>query len=51
MEARLAGSLGAACAAWLGGALVLRVHDVGETVDALAAFIATGGAAARASRP
>ena len=51
VEARLAGSLGAACAAWLGGALVLRVHDVGETVDALAAFIATGGAAARASRP
>ena len=51
VEARLASSLGAACAAWLGGALVLRVHDVGETVDALAAFIATGGAAARASRP
>ena len=51
VEARLAGSLGAACAAWLGGALVLRVHDVGETVDALAAFIASGGAAARAGRP
>jgi dihydropteroate synthase len=46
VEARLAGSLGAACAAYLGGALVFRVHDVGETVDALAAFARISGAAA-----
>jgi dihydropteroate synthase len=48
---RLAASLGAACAAYLGGAAVLRVHDVGETVDALAAFravrAAAGGGSAR----
>jgi dihydropteroate synthase len=43
VESRLGGSLGAACAAYLGGALVFRVHDVGETVDALAAFAAVGG--------
>ncbi len=42
---RLAGSLGAACAAYAGGAAVLRVHDVTETVDALAAFTACGGVA------
>jgi dihydropteroate synthase len=42
---RLSGSLGAACAACLGGASILRVHDVGETVDALAAFSACGGTA------
>jgi dihydropteroate synthase len=45
VEDRLAGSLGAACAAYLGGALVFRVHDVGETVDALAAFAGISGAA------
>ena len=45
VESRLAGSLGAACAAALGGALVLRVHDVAETVDALAVFSAVRGAA------
>jgi len=38
VEGRLAGSLGAACAALLGGASILRVHDVAETVDALAVF-------------
>ncbi len=38
VEERLAGSLGAACAAYLAGACILRVHDVAETVDALAAF-------------
>jgi dihydropteroate synthase len=32
---RLAGSIGAACAAWMGGAAIFRVHDVAETVDAL----------------
>ncbi len=35
---RLAGSLGAALAAWLNGAQILRVHDVEETVDAFRAF-------------
>jgi dihydropteroate synthase len=48
-EGRLAGSLGAACAAWLGGALVFRAHDVAQTVDALAAFTAIVRAGARAS--
>ncbi len=32
---RLAGSIGAACAAWMRGAAIFRVHDVAETVDAL----------------
>lgn len=32
---RLAGSLGAACAAWMRGASIFRVHDVAETFDAL----------------
>lgn len=49
---RLAGSLGAACAAFLGGASILRVHDVAETVDALAVFAAVlragAGAGSRA---
>lgn len=35
---RLAGSLGAALAAWLNGASILRVHDVAETIDALRVF-------------
>ena len=35
---RLAGSLGAALAAVAAGAAVVRVHDVGETVDALRVF-------------
>jgi dihydropteroate synthase len=34
-EGRLAGSLGGAVASALHGAHILRVHDVGETVDAL----------------
>jgi len=34
-DARLAGSLAAACAAAHGGAAVLRVHDVAATVEAL----------------
>ena len=38
VASRLAGSLGAALAAWLNGAQILRVHDVAETVDALRAF-------------
>jgi dihydropteroate synthase len=42
VEDRLAGSLGAACAAYAQGALIFRVHDVGETVDALAVFAAGG---------
>jgi dihydropteroate synthase len=45
-EGRLAGSLGAACAAWLRGARLFRVHDVPETVDALGLLAAclSGGA-------
>jgi len=35
---RLAGSLGAALAAWRNGASILRVHDVPETLDALRTF-------------
>ncbi len=35
---RLAGSLGGALAAWQSGAQILRVHDVGQTKDALAVF-------------
>lgn len=35
---RLPGSLAAACAAYLGGADIFRVHDVPETVDALRVF-------------
>lgn len=38
VEERLAGSIAAACAAFLGGADVFRVHDVPETVDALKVF-------------
>lgn len=45
VEDRLPGSLGAACAACLGGARLLRVHDVAETVAALAVFSAIRGAA------
>jgi len=42
-EGRLAGSLGAACAAYARGARVFRVHDVAATVDALAAYVAVVG--------
>jgi len=44
---RLAGSLGAACAARLAGGAVFRVHDVAQTVDALKVFAALRGAALR----
>ena len=44
-EGRLAGSLGAACAARAAGARIFRVHDVAATIDALAAFGASRGAA------
>jgi dihydropteroate synthase len=44
VEDRLAGSLGAACAAWLAGARLFRVHDVAETVDALAVLSRIAGA-------
>jgi len=40
VEGRLAGSLGAACAAWDQGADILRVHDVAATRDALTVFTA-----------
>jgi dihydropteroate synthase len=43
VDQRLAGSLGAACAAWSLGAAILRVHDVAETADALAVFSAIAG--------
>jgi dihydropteroate synthase len=38
VEARLAGSLGAALTAVANGARIVRVHDVAETVDALAVW-------------
>jgi len=44
VEQRLAGSLALATAAALGGASILRVHDVGETVDAVRAAAALGTA-------
>jgi dihydropteroate synthase len=45
VEDRLAGSLGAACAAFAAGARIFRVHDVAATVDALAAFAASSAGA------
>jgi len=39
VEGRLAGSLGAAIAAWLNGAHIVRVHDVRQTIDAFKAFL------------
>lgn len=44
VEGRLAGSLGAALAAVAGGAAVLRVHDVAQTVDAMRVWTAVAGA-------
>jgi dihydropteroate synthase len=49
-EGRLAGSLGAACAAYRGGARIFRAHDVAETRDALSVFSAAL-ALAREGRP
>lgn len=46
-EGRLAGSLAAACAARARGAAIFRVHDVRETVEALAVFDASYGPAGR----
>ena len=40
VEARLAGSVGAALAAVAQGAGIVRVHDVAETVDALKVWAA-----------
>lgn len=40
-EGRLAGSLGAACAAYARGGRIFRVHDVPETRDALALYVAS----------
>jgi dihydropteroate synthase len=40
---RCAGSIGAAIAAFEAGASLLRVHDVGETIDALRAYCACRG--------
>lgn len=50
-EERLAGSLGAACFAWLRGAEIFRVHDVAATVDALAVFAASFGGDRQAREP
>ena len=47
VEQRLAGSLGAAIAAAVNGAAILRVHDVVETIDALTVFRATALGATR----
>lgn len=47
VEARLAGSLGAAIAAVSQGAMIVRVHDVAETVDALDVWFAGMGAVNR----
>lgn len=44
VEARLAGSLGAAIAAVSQGAMIVRVHDVAETIDALDVWHAGMGA-------
>lgn len=43
VEDRLAGSLGAVCAAWANGASMFRVHDVAATKDALSVFTALTG--------
>ena len=43
VDGRLPASLGAACAAFLGGAVIFRVHDVAATVEALTAFEAIVG--------
>jgi len=48
LDDRLAGSIGGALAAVAGGADVVRVHDVRETVDALAVWRAVRGDAAPA---
>jgi dihydropteroate synthase len=50
-EDRLSGSLGAACAAYLGGASIFRVHDVAQTVDALAVFAAAAPRPEGGGRP
>ena len=44
LEQRLAGSIGAALAAAAQGAMIIRVHDVAETVDALDVWRAGMGA-------
>jgi dihydropteroate synthase len=44
VEDRLAGSIGAACAAWRTGADIFRVHDVGPTRNALDVYTASCGA-------
>ncbi|MBB3221769.1 dihydropteroate synthase [Pseudoduganella umbonata] len=43
VEGRLAGSIGGALAAVANGARIVRVHDVGETVDALKVWHAATG--------
>jgi len=48
VEDRLPGSLGAACASWIRGADIFRVHDVAETRDALMVFDAATRAGQKA---
>ncbi|HUX40456.1 MAG TPA: dihydropteroate synthase [Rectinemataceae bacterium] len=48
IEARLAGSLGAAAAAWILGARIFRVHDVAETRDLLVVLAAILASVAKA---
>jgi len=40
VENRMAGSVAAACIALMGGASILRVHDVSETMDAIKVYAA-----------
>lgn len=40
VENRMAGSVAAACIALMGGASILRVHDVAETMDAIKVYAA-----------
>lgn len=49
VEDRLAGGLGGACASWMRGADIFRVHDVAATKDALAVFDASGWENGRSS--
>ncbi len=44
VDNRMAGSIAAACAALAGGASIIRVHDVEETMDAIKVFAAIADA-------
>jgi dihydropteroate synthase len=51
LERRMAGSIGAALAAAQQGAMIIRVHDVAETVDALAMWQADAATCGAGRRP